>query len=147
MTSILNIEGWGDGAAIDIMWGSSADYTPVNKVKIGANLTRRITGTVHRNNQVIGSTICKYGRSTRYTCGELISKTFNTTRMQVRRLGTNLSDPGDSGGPWFVSNDAYGTHVGSTDVLDDNGDATGDRDAIYMAINFFSHLAIEVLTE
>ena len=54
---------------------------------------------------------------------------------------------GDSGGPWFVGTRAYGVHKGAVDVIDDNGADTGIDDAIYMAVNYFSHLGIEVLTD
>ena len=144
----FNVEGGGDGGAIDLMWASSPDYTPVNRIKVSnSGAVTTITGTVHRNNQIIGSTICKYGRSTHHTCGTLISKTLNTTWMRVRNLGITLSDHGDSGGPWYVNHDAYGTHGGSVDVLGADNKPTGDVDAYYMAVNFFSHLGIEVLTD
>ena len=141
-------DGGGNGGAIDLMWGANSGYTSVNKIQTSSSGNwRRVTATEHRNNQVIGTTVRKYGRSTHYTCGRLISKTYNTTHRQVRKLGANLSDPGDSGGPWFKDNTACGIHQGSVAVRDSNGNPTGDRDAIYMAVNYFSHLGIDVITD
>lgn len=148
----LNIEGGSEGGSIDLMWGSSPDYTPINWIKDGYG-GRSITGTKHRNNQAIGSTVCKYGRTTGRTCGELISKHFdpgtgyNATWMRVHNPDEDdLSAGGDSGAPWFVGNKAYGIHHGAVDHYDEYGD-TGIDDAIYMAVNFFSNLGIEVLTD
>ena len=102
----------------------------------------------------MGTTVCKYGKNTRYTCGELISKSYDPgdgygpTWMRVRNFDIDdLSAGGDSGGPWFVGTKAYGTHKGAIPIFDDNGVYTGKDDAVYMAVNYFSHLGIEVLTE
>jgi hypothetical protein len=61
----------------------------------------------------VGATVCKYGRSTGYTCGEIINKDYcwpnaACTYIQVSRFNTNLVDGGDSGGPVYAGNDAYG---------------------------------------
>ena len=144
-------EGLNQGS-LDVGWFTTPGYTPVNKIKDGNN-GRSITGEKHRNNQSIGINLCKYGKTTGYTCGELISKWFdppgnyNGTWMRVHNPDEDdLSGGGDSGGPWFVGTKAYGTHKGSVDHIGDNGD-TGIDDAIYMAINYISNLGIEVLTE
>lgn len=51
----------------------------------------------------------------------------------------DLSSGGDSGGPWFHLNNAYGIHV---------GEPTGDPDdAFYMAVSFISPgLGVTLLT-
>lgn len=148
----FDVEGGSKGGSIDLMWGSSSDYTPINQIKDGSG-GRSITGTKHRNNQSVGSTVCKYGKNSGHTCGELISKWFdpgsgfNATWMRVQNYDIVLALGGDSGGPWFVGTKAYGSHRGIVDVIDDNGADTGVDDAIYMAVNYFSNLGIEVLTD
>ena len=45
-----------------------------------------------------------------------------------------------------VDNEAYGTHRSSTPHIDDYGPTAID-DAIYMAVNYFANLDIDVLTD
>ncbi len=45
---------------------------------------------------------------------------------------------GDSGGPWYVENLAYGIHMGRP-----SGD---NKDAIYMPIDYISSIGVSVLT-
>ena len=137
---------------LDLRWFTTPGYTPVNRIKDGSG-GRSITGTTHRNNQSIGTTVCKYGITTHFTCGELISKWlqpsghYHATFMRVHNPDADdLSAGGDSGGPWFVDSDAYGTHHGSIPHVDDFG-TTAIDDAIYMAVNYFANMDIEVLTD
>ena len=130
----------------DVQWHSACDLFDVtNEIEIGSGAVRTITGTMPRNNQAVGSVVCKYGMTTGYTCGTISSKTFdlganhNATFVRVNNYpSANLSEAGDSGGPWFVEGYAYGTHFG----------APGDdaNDSIYMAINYISSLGVSVLT-
>lgn len=144
-------EGLNQGS-LDVGWYTTPGYTPINRIKDGHG-GRSITGEKHRNNQSIGTNVCKYGKITGYTCGEIISKWFdppgnyNATWMRVHNPDEDdLSASGDSGGPWFVGTKAYGIHHGAVDHYDDYGD-TGIDDAIYMAVNYFANLSIEVLAE
>lgn len=61
-----------------------------------------------------GLPICKYGRKTGYTCDEILvaHESTNQVLMTSRKAGG-----GDSGGPWFVGNVAYGVHEGSAYVM------------------------------
>ena len=112
---------------------------------------KRITGTVHRTSQSVGEYVCKYGRATHYTCGYIDTKNYrpdpdnipgpSPTFIRVDNTAGygDLSDSGDSGGPWFNTNDAYGTHVGSP--------AGDSNDAFYMAVNYISRgIHVDVLT-
>lgn len=129
----------------DVQWHSACDILEVtNEVNSGIGL-RSIIGTMTRTNQTIGSMVCKYGMTTGRTCGTISSKTFdlganhNATFIRVNNYPDgNLSEGGDSGGPWFLEDRAYGSHVG----------APGDdpNDSIYMAINYISSIGVSVLT-
>ena len=93
------------------------------------------------------------GITTGYGCGYIIDKNYTKqanscethpcsnypTWIRVHRDGVDLSTGGDSGGPWFLSNTAYG--IMSAEFL--------GTDAIFMAINYVpsSNLGIIVLTE
>jgi len=90
---------------------------------------QEITGFVSRDNQNIGDWECKYGMTTRFGCGELISKTSYCSTyaanvgLRLHNDGVDLSQPGDSGGPFFSNtnalaimscqngNDAYGVGI------------------------------------
>jgi streptogrisin C len=83
-------------------------------------------------NVVIGETVCKYGRTEGYECGEVTSKTVDPDGL-LKPLSSkwieisacdqadDLVDLGDSGGPAFFANTAYGimTHD-SGDIFCDN---------------------------
>ncbi len=141
------------GYRYDIQWFTAPDFTITNKIRsTSGGGTRRITGTVHRTSQSVGEYVCKYGKTTHYTCGYIETKNYrpdetddfphpapNFIRVNNTAGYDNLSSPGDSGGPWFFSNDAYGTHVGSP--------AGDSDDAYYMAVNYISRgIHVDVLT-
>ncbi|HEX6083745.1 MAG TPA: PKD domain-containing protein, partial [Thermoanaerobaculia bacterium] len=130
----------------DVQWHSGCDLMQVtNQFESGFGL-RSVVGTRHRNNQAEGTYVCKYGRTTGRTCGwiesrnydlDLFPNPFDGNFIRVDGRGTNLSEPGDSGGPWFVENVAYGIH---------HGYPADDQDSIYMAINYISGIGVSVLT-
>ena len=128
----------------DVQWHSACGLFDVsNDFQTGIGL-RACTGTQHRDNQAIGSFVCKWGMTTGRTCGNIQSKNYapsyvtNAASTFIRVDGTNLRAGGDSGGPWFVEHLAYGTHSGSP-----GGDPD---DALYMPINYISSLGVSVLT-
>lgn len=129
----------------DVQWHSACDLFDVsNQFQTGIGL-RSCTATRSRDQQAIGSLVCKNGMTTGYTCGIIQSKSYAphwVTSAQATfiyvdgdQVGTNLSEGGDSGGPWFVEQYAYGVHSGG-----------GGNDAIYMPINYISSLGVSVLT-
>lgn len=102
---------------------------------------RQVTGTRTRDQQVVGSMVCRFGMTTPYRCGLIHSKNIcpsyvsgcSSTFIRVRPTdGLPLSAGGDSGGPWFLETIAYGIH---------SGRVTGTNDAVYMAINYASTTA------
>ena len=120
----------------DIQWHTAPGFTVTNKIRTASSgSTRSITGTVGRNSQALNSHVCKYGKITHYTCGYIKDKNYRpsghsaTFILVDNTAGYNdLSSGGDSGGPWFHFNDAYGTHFGAP--------ADDPNDAVYMAVNF-----------
>ena len=131
----------------DIQWHTAPDFTVTNKIQTASNGgTRSVTGTVGRSSQSVGDYVCKYGKTSGYTCGYISDKNFwpeghSPTFIRVDNTAgdDDLSSGGDSGGPWFLVYDAYGTHVGapSSDL----------NDAIYMAVNYISPgIGVDVMT-
>ncbi|MEM9597097.1 MAG: PKD domain-containing protein [Acidobacteriota bacterium] len=130
----------------DVQWHSSCGIFDVsNRFNSGIGM-RAVVGTRSRTQQAVGSLVCKWGMTSGRTCGTIQSRNYapsyvtsaSSTFIRVDGGATNLSDPGDSGGPWFVEDRAYGIHSGQP-----GGDA---NDALYMPINYISSLGVSVLT-
>ncbi len=125
----------------DIQWHTATCCDVKNKVQDSSSgSTRNITATKSRNNQVIGSLVCKYGMITGWTCGYIFSKN-NCPNWVPSCAGTFIrlnntagwgviASNGDSGSPTFSGNTAYGIMSGIPS--DDPGDA------IYMAVNYIA---------
>ena len=141
------------GQRYDIQWHTAPGFTVTNKIRsTSGGATRRITGTVGRSAQSVGEYVCKYGKTTHYTCGYIDSKDYRPEQTEEFRYPvadfirvdntasySNLSSRGDSGGPWFMANDAYGSHIGSP--------AGDSNDAFYMAVNYISRgIHVDVMT-
>jgi len=129
------------GGSYDVQWHTAPGFTVRNLMYDGTN-NRYVYSTKHRDDQELNEFVCKYGKITGFTCGYIIDKSFDpgpdyiATFIRIHRDGVNLSEGGDSGGPWFSGNTAYGIHT----------HGIGD-DAAYMAVNYISDLGVTVLTE
>jgi hypothetical protein len=107
-----------------------------------------ITATKSRDQQLVGDLVYKYGKTTGRTVGYISSKVYQPQggtnpqatfiRVDNTAGSSDLSEPGDSGGPWFIANTALGSHCGSP-----YGDS---NDAYYMAINYVSGIGVSVMT-
>lgn len=139
-STALSFLGESYSGSYDIQWHNHSGSTYDNIIKVGTT-TRSITGTVFRASQTTGEYVCKQGKTTGNTCG-LISTTSHCvtstgvcTWVYVSGGSVNLSEPGDSGGPWFSGNLAYGTHVFGW-----------GNDSGYMAVDYFSGIGVTVVT-
>ena len=146
----LRHEDRANGGSYDVQWhtvdddGEGDDHEFVNLVYDGT-YHRLITSAKSRPQQSVGEYVCKYGRATRRTCGNIASRNHQLDSpyggnvwVRVHKEGVNLSSGGDSGSAWYGGNAAYGIHHGS------GGD--GNRDAVYMAINYIDYLNLSVIT-
>lgn len=132
------------GGSNDFQWHSiPAGNTAKNLVWDGTN-NRFIYSTKAWGNQAINELVCKYGKTTKYGCGYITAKNIapgyvpNATATFIRvhnNSGVDLANGGDSGGPWFYNNTAYGIMSGEIGA-----------DAVYMAINYISNSSLTVLT-
>ncbi len=131
----LPYEGGTDSGIYDVQWHSAPNFTVRNLIRTtSSGSTRAITDVESTPLQSVGDYVCKYGVKTHYTCGSIIDTSYNYNGVSsfIRvssSSGTDLSDNGDSGGPWFNSHTAYGVH---TDGL--------GNDAIYMAVGYAESL-------
>lgn len=100
-------------------------FTARNKIKYTTNGDLRTITAVKLTDPAIGAFICKYGKATGYGCGYLDNDGFCATWIpgwggaactyqMLRRDNVNLADVGDSGGPIFLNNTAYGLVSGQT---------------------------------
>jgi hypothetical protein len=135
------------GTYYDIQWHTTPLLTVKNKIRVSSSgTTRDVTGTKSRSEQAIGEWVEKYGKTTGYTAGYIASKTVflsyipNCQLTFIRVDNTAGYSPlvsgGDSGGPWFRGNTAYGT----TCAYDDTGDG------YYMAIDYVTGIGVTIMT-
>ena len=143
------------GAHYDVKWYEGhSDHTLRGLMKDGPN-NRYVYGTKSRSQQAVGEYVCRYGVRTGAGCGEIYSKnvqptgqqgckagcTFSATFVLVEKTSGNLAVGGDSGGPWFSGNTAYG-------IMRSRGTAPdGTVGEVYMPINYISVLDVSVITE
>lgn len=113
--------------------------------------TRSITGTTGWSNFGVGSFVCKYGKVTGYNCGNIVTKTkapnyvpgTQATYVEVNGCNqgsANLSASGDSGGPWFSGNSAWGWMSGGA-----GPNSCGQNNGIFMAVDYMAS-GMSVLT-
>lgn len=108
---------------------------------------RLITAKRYRVNQDVGDFVCHYGKTTGFGCGWIVSKytlgcVANASASYIKvdsdpnGPGIDLSEPGDSGGPWYEQNVALGTMS-----------CQQGNDAIYMASDYIeTGLSATILT-
>jgi hypothetical protein len=122
----------------DVQWHNGSGHTFTNTIKVSSS-TRAITGTRSRSSQTVGSQVCKQGKTTGYTCGTIVTTSYCAsgacTWVHVGGNGTNLSEGGDSGGPWFSGNTAYGSHTYGM-----------GNDSAYMPVDYFSGISVTIAT-
>ena len=92
---------------------------------------RSVTGRKKANTYFVGEYVCKYGRVGGLSCGHIVSLSRSATLpgegidlyTAQNMIGVDYDEVeveyGDSGGPWFVNNTAYGILSGYTN--DGNG--------------------------
>lgn len=101
----------------DAQWYTTPGLTDDPKFRWHSDgSTRNVTGKRSYDQIVIGQTLCKYGRTTFYGCGEVEEKHADAPwvpnqggdYMALKRCNTDLCTEGDSGGPVFNAGTAYG---------------------------------------
>ena len=112
-----------EGSYGDMQWHSTVDST-LNQVALNSGtLTRTISGQAIG---VVGGSVCNYGKTrTSYNCTTIRNAsacatiTTNGVGKYICRLvitGGTFTNGGDSGGPWFFGNYAYGIHTAANDT-------------------------------
>lgn len=138
---------------VDAQWYTTpGGLTDPNLIRVASDgTTRAMTSRRTRSEMMVGDHVCHYGRTSHYGCGNIDDVSWGSnmcvpgsappdnTYIYVNNSGAaDVGEPGDSGGPWFLNNRAWGTHVCGEDGADD------DKDGIFMAQNFLSTFDIVV---
>ncbi|OQJ62454.1 hypothetical protein B5P24_05265 [Clavibacter tessellarius] len=116
---ILTFEGHGDSGQLDEQWFSSSEsvHNEFISQKAGSTLIRRKATAVAA--PFVGMNVCKYGTVTAYGCSQVINGPTTTvnangvTYANLWQVDGYITQEGDSGGPWFYGNTAYGIHYGN----------------------------------
>lgn len=137
----LTFKGSVIGGSHDEQRQTRVDAVFQNKAWDGNPSWRWITSKRPRSNQNIGDYVCKYGRTSGYGCGNIVSKDFmscvgsgSTSIWVHNRNNVNLIDGGDSGGPWYISETALGITSCEADP-DGPAGPLGAIDGSYTAVN------------
>jgi hypothetical protein len=128
------------GGSQDVQWFDTPYDNDPNKIKdANGGSTRFITSRTDRNEMIIGGGVCHYARNSS-GCGLIASTTFNpgpldnhTYNSTFIRVTGDTVVAGDSGGPWYLQNSAFGTTKGYY-----------GGDPIFMAQNYMSALNLVV---
>jgi hypothetical protein len=137
---------------VDAQWYTTpGGLTDPNIIRDDQNgSTRAITSRRTRSEMMVGDHVCHYGMTSHYGCGDIDDVSYGTescvlgssppdnTYIYVNNTGGDIGEDGDSGGPWFLNNRAWGTHVCGQEGIGDNGDG------IFMAQNFLSNIGVVV---
>ncbi len=119
-TSTTFVKDWESGN-VDFQLHKPSSGNSASPKFLANGSTRTVTGQKTYSSVVVGSSVCKQGKKTGYTCGKITSKKAtgvdnNTGGKSFIKVNRNIddsgkiSDKGDSGGPWFMGNTAYGWH-------------------------------------
>lgn len=137
----------------DVQWHTTAQ---TEHPEFYADLTttaRILTGRRLRSSTAAGNTTCHRGRTSAYSCGSVASTTYQPTSYTcgtqtcaatwISVTGSSLAcAPGDSGGPWFNGQTAFGTHAAGGS----SGSGPGQCSvAIYMSTDYLSGLGVSLL--
>jgi len=144
--------------AVDAQWHTAPDFHPTNRVWDGQFDTttpnyRHITATKTRAQQVVGEFVCKFGITTGYTCGTIVSTNYAPTDylpgatadfVKVDSSSQDQGEPGDSGGPWFSGETAYGLMSGG--IVGGGGPGSPYNAAVYAPVDALTAIGVSVLT-
>lgn len=134
----------------DVQWHHSPlvswDPTFFDGSGVGSQV-RTVQSRKQRPDMNVGDPVCKNGKTTGYTCGTITTKSAcpnyvpycSATFIRVRRNGGGtMSWAGDSGGPVFFNNAAWGFVSGRADYA-------GGQDLLFMPQQFVDGLGVQVM--
>lgn len=117
------------GGIYDIQWHRGDHAFTVRNLIWDGTYNRYIHDVKFRSSQSMGEWVCKYGKTTGYACGTIATTSQDGVNVRVDYMTVQ---GGDSGGPWFWNNTAYGTTISTCSLSDGTPCAIyGPVDQIY----------------
>ncbi|MBW8485544.1 S1 family peptidase [Actinomadura parmotrematis] len=107
----------------DMSWYTSGSYKAVPYFYYAPNKRRQVKRYLFPS---VGQKICNYGRTTSAKCdtvyknGRCVKYAGLPKYCNLTATTHDRTRPGDSGGPWYWGNDAYGLHSGSMTISKHN---------------------------
>lgn len=121
----------------DFAWYTTGEVED-NRIYSAPNTLRNITSYEDDFDDLfIGQQICRYGRKTGAKCDTIRVLRENVNEVLMEK---NIAEGGDSGGPWFFGNKAYGVHEGERY-------SWGHRDAWSSVAFLEDSISVTVLTD
>jgi len=144
-----NDQDYGDRNVLDFVgehqgdWGDAQWHTSSEQISDdfynSTEDTRRDTAAV--GHAVVGQYLCRYGKTTGRRCDNVYSRNHcNNSKCRLSIMDTNEAQDGDSGGPWYWGDTAYGIHQGELFYF-------GAKDTFTPVTHLDEALGLEVLTE
>lgn len=141
-------------ADADVQWHTTAS-TEVPEFYADLTTTARVlTGRRLRSSTAVGNTVCHRGKTTGYSCGSVASITHQPaytnacggvtcSALFIRVEGPDLRCyGGDSGGPFFNGQTAFGIHKSVVASGTGTGQCTY---AVYMSTDYISDLGVSLV--
>jgi hypothetical protein len=130
----------------DYQWHTAPGFTRLpNVIYEGFEALLPITAVYDRSWMSIGDWVCKWGSVTGWTCGGISDLDYSAMGyggfVEVHQPeNRNLSDPGDSGAPWYNAyyQEAWGVHSDSSSFR--------ENDAFFMPVSNMRDWGHQVLT-
>jgi len=107
----VDVQGFHEGSNGDLAYYTDGSMTALPTFYYDTGKTRAVNSVA---NPVVGANVCKFGRTTGFTCDEIQSLnntvTYDDGGVTGSQVQTNEGNAkvGDSGGPWFYGNAAFG---------------------------------------
>lgn len=121
------------GGVYDIQWNRADPPLNARNLVWTGTYAPAIYFVKFRASQYVGEYVCKYGKTTGFACGFIQDKNFDGVNV---RVNVNV-EGGDSGGPWFQNNVAYGTTISKY----------GNNQSIYGPVDhIYNILGVSILT-
>lgn len=126
------------GGVYDIQWHKGDHEFTVRNLIWDGTYNRFIYSLKFRASQAVGEWVCKYGKTTGYACGTIATTSQDGVNIRVDNM---TLQGGDSGGPWFWNNTAYGTTISACTL------GNGTPCAIYGPVDhIYNILGLTILT-
>lgn len=126
------------GGVYDIQWHRGDHEFTVRNLIWDGTYNRFIYSLKFRASQSVGEWVCKYGKTTGYACGTIATTSQDGVNIRVDNM---TLQGGDSGGPWFWNNTAYGTTISACTL------GNGTPCAIYGPVDhIYNILGLTILT-